>query len=186
MILTIPTQSTASTPDDTGTQAWNSARTYNAIAPPTDQNNYGRFFAMWTRSDGKKIIVSGNSGYFTIGSTDIVFNAAQHPNPNVGTLKFALCAAPAFTVPINARSFTVQNVSGADMWIRSYIPSYAETGHLIDIVPQALTLDDTMVGTLLAHGQTQAYHGGSFTPGQSFVIAAASAATDGCIVEFSY
>lgn len=184
MILNIPTQSSASTPIDTQSIAWSATRSYTLTFTPSE-SQLARTFAMWTRADGRKIIVPATSGYFDVSGDVATFSAAQHPNPNVGTLKFALCEAPAFTVPIGARGISIRNVSGADMWIRSYIPSYDETGHLIDIVPQALT-DDTLVGQLLAHGETQSYLDGGFTPGQSFVIAAASAATDGCIVEFAY
>ncbi len=185
MILDIPTQSTASTPIDSSTETWSATRTYQPIAFPSE-DEYGRVFAMWTRADGAKIIVSALSGYFNIVGNSAIFTEKNHPQSNVASIKFAYCAAPAFTVPIGARSFTIQNISGADMWVRSYVPSYAETGHLIDIIPQVLTLDDTVVGMKLADGQTQSYLNGSFTPGASFVIAASSAAPAGCAVEFAY
>ncbi len=77
----------------------------------------------------------------------------------------------------------MQNISGADMWMRAYSPN--STGHIIDIFP-LVESDANIVGMKLADGQTQSYLNGSFSPGASFVIAASSLTSNGCLVEFAY
>lgn len=104
-------------------------------------------------------------------------------NPQFGaTLKFLDCVVPTFTVPQWARSFSIQNISAADMFFRAYRPNVS--AQLIDTSAAGLS-DNTIVGTKLTAGQSVGFPTGDFSPGCSFMLVATVAATGGAIVEFS-
>lgn len=96
-------------------------------------------------------------------------------------LTYLNCKQPTFTVPSWARSFTLHNVSGADLYYRGYRPN--SDANLIDTAAASLS-DNTIVGAKLATTQSIMFHQGDFTPGASYMLTAAIAATGGAIVEF--
>ena len=102
--------------------------------------------------------------------------------PQGSTIKFLTCVASTFTVPAWCRSFTLQNISGADMFYRRYAPNVE--ANVIDT--SAVTFgEDGIVGQRLINGQTACFSNGDFTPGASFMLCATAAASNGAIVNFA-
>jgi hypothetical protein len=105
----------------------------------------------------------------------------KNPASNA-TMKALTCVNSAFSIPTWCRSWSMKNISGADMYYRRYSPNIL--ANVIDVAPSTL-LDDTVVGMQLDDAATVSFESGSFTPGASYAIAASAAATDGCIVNFN-
>lgn len=124
------------------------------------------------------VLPQNAQNYYLDGTTIVLVK-----NPLQGTtMKVLSCTQATFTVPIWAKSWTLRNVSGADFFWRRYAPNIE--ANVIDTT--AVTFgEDFIVGQKLEDGQVASFEPGGFTPGSSYMLCAASAATDGAIVEFT-
>lgn len=101
--------------------------------------------------------------------------------PQGSTIKFLACVAATFTVPAFANSWTLRNISGADMHFRRYAPNVE--ANVIDVTAKSFG-ESSIVGQILGDNDIIAFHHGSFTPGSSYMLCATAAATGGAIVDF--
>lgn len=119
---------------------------------------------------------------FTLRSEPGTISMGQGKNPRQGAaMKFLQCVNPTFTIPTWARSFSLQNISGADLYFRAYHPN--SSAYLIDTPAGGLS-DTAIVGTKLVDGQSVGFNQGDFSPGASYMLVATLAVTGGAIVEF--
>jgi hypothetical protein len=174
MLIDIP--AVASMAGSLETITWNKTGVYTAGGAISNEE---RFFVYVDPPDSAPYAMRVGNGKFTISGTTVTLRK----NPPYGSvIKFLTCAAAAFQVPPWCSSWSMKNISGADMYFRRYSPNVL--ANVIDVAPATLA-DDIVVGMQLDDGATVSFSSGSFTPGVSYAICASAAVTDGCIVNFN-
>lgn len=119
---------------------------------------------------------------YTAGnSRQLLLNASVRA-PQGSTLKFLTCVAPTFHIPVWARSGTLLNRSGADLYIRTYRPNVE--ANVIDTASKTFG-EAAIVGQIVTDGNYYSFDPGGFSPGSAWMLCGALAATGGAIVEFN-
>ena len=177
MLIDIP--AVADTDGTFETITWRSDGIYTAGGAISDQD---LFFIYIDPPSQVPYLLGKNAQNFTISGTTVTMAARKNP-PQGSTIRFLTTVAPTFRVPINCKSWTLRNVSGAVLYFRQYRPNLE--ANVIDTVASTFGEDD-IVGQQLADGLPVAFGVGDFTPGTAWMLCATAAASNGAIVEFNF
>lgn len=133
------------------------------------------------KTDGNRYILGAGEYKVTSTTTIQVFEV---PNKKLfGRTLYAVVMAPyAFRFPLHAKSATLTNRTGADMYFRQRIPNI--NGNVIDTETGSLS-DEAIIGQVLPDNETVCWSCKDFSQEAEIVVVADTAAAASALVDFT-